>query len=281
MAHMTTIIVLSALPREIKPIQKKYPGEIIEEAGLKIMHYKRGSSHVFSAYGGMGTTNIAAAAQTLLTVARYETVCKESQGRIDALIFTGIAGNLNARLGFGDVVIGRTLVYEDTDTAIIAEDPPFLETFKSTPELVDIAHEILVRAGAQEVANNAHTPDAAAAMYTPAGIRNSPAEIDDHTSELRRHRFTVGTLATSNLFSTQPDILTRIINEDYADAEEMEGTAVAHVCAKNGVDVLVIRAMSNDCGQSYEQLELREDDLNTAAYIAASIADDVVEKVLL
>ncbi|WP_165496180.1 5'-methylthioadenosine/S-adenosylhomocysteine nucleosidase [Alloscardovia theropitheci] len=274
---MTTIAILSALPREIALIQETYPGEVLHEGGLDIVHHisENTKTHIFSAFGGMGTTNIAAATQTLITVARYIT-----HSAVDALFFNGIAGNLNAHLGFGDILLCEKLVYEETDSDIIAEDKPYMKTFASTPKLLALAEEFLIEQGTTKIRNNASIHNAAQLMYTEQGIRLAPAEIDNHTDNLSTHRFTVGTVATSNLFSTEPDILTQIITRDHADAEEMEGAAVSHVCHKNGVPHLVIRSMSNDCGEPYEQLDSREDDLNTSARLAAKVTIGVVEKIL-
>ncbi|WP_018143103.1 5'-methylthioadenosine/S-adenosylhomocysteine nucleosidase family protein [Alloscardovia criceti] len=275
---MKTIAILSALPREIALIQERFPGSVVREGGLNIMHHVAGDVHIFSAYGGMGTTNIAAATQTLITVARFLASTPE------ALIFTGIAGNLNARLGFADVVLAQKLVYEETDTQIIAEDPPYQEVFGSTPRLVQFAQEFVQNHGMTAVENNASTPQAAEKMYPSVDseqtIRAVPQELDAHTEDLAAHRFTVGTVATSNLFSTDYETLTRIITEDHADAEEMEGAAVSHVCMKNGIDHLVIRALSNDCGEAYEDLDQRQVDLNISARVAAHIAVGVVEKIV-
>ncbi|OZG53681.1 phosphorylase family protein [Alloscardovia macacae] len=275
MTRMSTVVILSALPREIALIQETYPGDVLHEGGLDIMHHQDGDVHIFSTFGGMGTTNIAAAAQTLLTVARYEVGAPA-----DALIFTGIAGNLNARLGFGDIALAETLVYEDTDTGIIAEDPPYRETFGSTPELLALAERVARDAGMTFVENNASVLGASGLMYTPSGIREVPSDIDDHTQNLAAHRYTVGTVATSNLFSTEPSVLTRIIDEDHADAEEMEGAAVSHVCYKNDIPHVIIRSMSNDCGESYEALDGRENDLNTSARLAAQVALGVVAELV-
>ncbi|MFD0705329.1 5'-methylthioadenosine/S-adenosylhomocysteine nucleosidase [Alloscardovia venturai] len=276
---MTTIAILSALPREIALVQDAYPGTVINEGGLDIMHYHNGDNHVFSAFGGMGTTNIAAAAQALLTVASFTSTTPQ------ALLFTGIAGNLNARLGFGDIVLARSLVYEQTDTAIIAQDPPYMESFSSTEKLLNEAAQILRSRGVSEVASNevfndSGSESAARAMYTADGIRSVTPDIDNHSEALNNHRFVIGTVATSNLFSTDAATLTGIISDDNADAEEMEGAAVAHVAAKNGVDVLITRAISNDCGESYEQLDGREDDLNVAARLAAQVTIAVADTLL-
>ena len=59
---------------------------------------------------GMGKVNAACAAQLLVT--------KFGAG---ALIFSGIAGNMTDKIGVGDVVIGKTLLYHDAERRMIAE----------------------------------------------------------------------------------------------------------------------------------------------------------------
>ena len=59
----------------------------------------------------------------------------------------------------------------------------------------------------------------------------------------------------------------------------MEGTAAAHICAKNNVPFLAIRAISNQCGESYESLDDHQTDLVDAAQAAASIGLDVINMV--
>lgn len=268
---MITIAILSALRREIKPVQAVFPGEIIHEGGMDIVHHVDNARgiEVYSAWGGMGMTNSAAATQALLTVAHP-----------DALFFTGIAGNLNANLTVGDVVLGQRMTYEETDTTIIAEDAPFTQEFASDPQLIAYAQEILDDAGAARVEANSMYSDAASRMYgrgegyTPQGIRcdNKGEGMSDISKlSLTDCRYCVGSITSSNLFSTDPQVLSEIIEQRHADAEEMEGTAVVHVCAKNRVPAVVVRSVSNDCGEPYDELDSKELELNVSAFMAASV----------
>lgn len=109
-----------------------------------------------------------------------------------------------------------------------------------------------------------------------AGLRTS---FKDLLGEGER-RFVCGTIATSNQFNTDPAVLENIRTMIYADCEEMEGTATAHICTKNNVPFLVIRAISNQCGESYESLDNHQNDLVDAARAAASIALDVIDMVV-
>ena len=44
-------------------------------------------------------------------------------------------------------------------------------------------------------------------------------------------------------------------------ASSMEGAAIAHIAAKNGVDCLVLRAISDNCDEAYDAICEREFDL--------------------
>ena len=61
----------------------------------------------------MGTVNIAATTQHLIDA-----------DQPDAVIFSGIAGNLNTHLHINDVVLGGTLRYLDTDMRLVGQWKP-------------------------------------------------------------------------------------------------------------------------------------------------------------
>lgn len=63
-----------------------------------------------------------------------------------------------------------------------------------------------------------------------------------------------------------------------ADCAEMEGAAVAHIAAKNGVDCLVLRAISDNCDESYDELCAREFTLDGYAKTASSITLAIVRR---
>ena len=105
-----TIAIIGALEKEVRQIYAEVDhGTVAEEAGLKVVGGEYHGFNLVATVAGMGTVNAAAAAQHL--VSRYGA---------NALIFSGIAGGLNPALHIGDVVIGETLRYIDTDTALIA-----------------------------------------------------------------------------------------------------------------------------------------------------------------
>ena len=163
-----------------------------------------------------------------------------------AVVFSGIAGGLNPKLHIDDVVIGKRLRYLDTDTALIAESAPGLEEFGSTPALVDIAVDVLAERGFVDASTNA--------VASNEGTK----------------QFLVGTIATGNRFVTGA-----AMRNDAIEA----GAAIAHVATKNGVDCLVLRAISDTCDEAYDAICDREFDLFEYARVASDITLDIVRRI--
>ena len=81
----------------------------------------------------MGTVNIAATTQHLIDA-----------DQPDAVIFSGIAGNLNTNLHINDVVLGGTLRYLDTDMRLVGQFKPGtadrpIEEYHSDDRLLELA----------------------------------------------------------------------------------------------------------------------------------------------
>ena len=106
---MHTVAVLSALQKESLAFFE-LPGEkSLRHCGVEYAERDVSGVRVVAANGGMGTINSAASAQFLID--RFGP---------DALLFCGIAGSLNPRIGQGDVVVGARLECLDSDMQIIA-----------------------------------------------------------------------------------------------------------------------------------------------------------------
>ncbi|BDR52386.1 5'-methylthioadenosine/S-adenosylhomocysteine nucleosidase [Bombiscardovia nodaiensis] len=157
---------------------------------------------VAATVGGMGTVNIAASAQYLIDSYHPQ-----------ALIFSGIAGNLNTDLHINDVVLGGTLRYLDSDMRMIAQFAPQTADFHSDARLLKLADAALADMGIKHI---------------------------------------VGTIATGNYFVDTPEKTAEVKEQTGADAVEMEGAAVCHVAARNHVPALVIRALSDNADTDYE-----------------------------
>ena len=170
-------------------------------------------------------------------------------------MFSGIAGGLNPKLHINDVVIGKCLRYLDTDTALIAESAPGLEEFVSTPALVDVAAAVLAEHGFVDTS------------------------ADENSAEKDPKQFLCGTIATGDRFVTGDAMRNAAIEATHADCVEMEGAAIAHIAAKNGVDCLVLRAISDNCDEAYDAFCEREFDLDEYARTASGITLDIVRRI--
>lgn len=262
-----TIAIIGALEKEVRQIYAAVEkGTVVDEAGLHIVGGEYHGFTVVATTAGMGTVNAAAAAQHLI-----------STYHANAIIFSGIAGGLNPQLHIGDVVIGEHLRYLDTDTALIAESAPELEEFASTDFLIDLAEETLRAHGyidASLTGNAAADPETLAAARADADatlFRRNNAGTEPQ-------QYLRGTIATGDRFASGCEAKAAAIAATQGDCVEMEGAAIAHIAAKNGIDCLVLRAISDNCDESYDALSSREFDLEEYAASASSLVLSIVRR---
>ena len=205
---MKTVAIIGALDEEVALIAKSL---------THVTHTAKGSLDIVSGtvdsfgsdvikvaatVGGMGLVNAAATTQLLI-----------DEIAPDAVIFSGIAGNLNTHLHINDVVLGGTLRYLDSDMRLIGQFAPKTEEFHSDGHLLDVADRALSQMDITHI---------------------------------------VGIIASGDYFVDTPEKTQQVVRETGADAVEMEGAAVAHVAARNEVPALVIRALSDNADTDYE-----------------------------
>lgn len=234
---MTAIAIIGAMDEEVANIATALSNvTVTEEAGVKVvrgtLETNKGTAvNVAATVGGMGTVNIAATTQHLIDA-----------DQPDAVVFSGIAGNLNTNLHINDVVLGGTLRYLDTDMRLVGQwkpgtaDAP-VEEFHSDDRLLEVADEALANAGITHI---------------------------------------TGIIASGNYFVDTPQKVEEVIRLTGADAVEMEGAAVAQVAARNNVPALVIRALSDNADTDYEVF--KEFDISEYADTAARLAVDIVKR---
>lgn len=261
------IAIIGALEKEVRQIYAAVEkGTVADEAGLHIVGGEYHGFEIVATTAGMGTVNAAAAAQHLI-----------SAHGANAIIFSGIAGGLNPTLHIGDVVIGERLRYLDTDTALIAESAPELEEFASSDFLVELAEQTLRAHGFVDAAI-AESEDA-----DPEALAAERASADAtlfrrNNTDAEPQRYLRGTIATGDRFVSGVEAKAAAIAATQGDCVEMEGAAIAHVAAKNGIDCLVLRAISDNCDESYDALSSREFDLEEYAKSASSLVLSIVRR---
>ena len=225
---MTTIAIIGAMDEEVAHIAESLSSvTTAHHAGLNLtegtFEGAAGTLRVAATVSGMGTVNAASATQYLI-----DTYAP------DAIIFSGIAGNLNRELRINDVVLGKTLRYLDSDMRLSGQSAPGTDEFHSDPHLLDVADAALDSMGIHHIR---------------------------------------GVIATGNYFVAGDELVANVKEQTGADAVEMEGAAVAHVAARNDVPALVIRALSDEADVEYEEFRTFDitDYANVAARLVLNI----------
>ena len=117
--------IMGAMPDEVDQLCAKLENVTVELYGG--VEYHRGTlagKQVVVCCAGMGKANAAATTQVLIT--RYGA---------EKIIFSGIAGNMTSKIGIGDVVIGKTVLYHDAQLDMICQNPPYLKEYAGDPAL--------------------------------------------------------------------------------------------------------------------------------------------------
>lgn len=137
----------------------------------------------------------------------------------DAVINCGIAGALRHGLQVGDIVIGKDVVEYDMDTTEFGDRPGLLEI--GTEHMVEIPCSQALCAGLSRVC-----------------------------TEIRAGHAVLGRIATGDRFVSDRKERLRIAEAFGADACEMEGGAIGHVCRLNNVPFAILRSISDSMEQN-------------------------------
>jgi adenosylhomocysteine nucleosidase len=171
---------------------------------------------------GIGKVNAAMCAQTLI-----------SEFSASAIVNTGSAGGLDAGLSVLDMVVCTDAVQHDFDTTIFGY--PFGQVpgtaspfFAADPALRALAHSAFSRVA---------------------------AGADGH--EGFNGKMIEGRIASGDAFVNDVKVRDLIVSRFSPACVEMEGAAIAQVCAANGVPFIILRSVSDlagkDAGMSYDE----------------------------
>ena len=145
-------------------------------------------------------------------------------------IFSGIAGNMTSKIGIGDVVIGKTVLYHDAQLDMICQNPPYLKEYAGDPALIAAAEKACAEAGVKAL---------------------------------------TGKIATGDLFVGDSETKAAIEAKCAPDCVEMEGAAVSQIAAKNDVPCVILRAMSDNADEDgHEVLVVKK--FSIAEYVATA-----------
>ena len=173
-----------------------------------------------------GIGKVAAATTAALLIDRFDA---------QALLFTGVAGGLHADVAVGDVVVARTLLQHDLDASPLFPryEVPLTgrSRFEADTALADALAEAARRCLASDAPAHAAGPAAGPAALWPAG---RPRRVHEGLI-VSGDRFVSSAAESARLRADLPEAL----------AVEMEGAALAQVCADFGRPFAVLRSISD------------------------------------
>lgn len=214
------LAVVGAMHEEMRALLPLLGAAVTSERGGRTFH--RGTLHghdLVLVRSGIG--KVAAAATAALLVDRFD---------VRAVVFTGVAGGLGAGIAVGDVVVATSLLQHDMDAS-----PLFPR------------HEVPLT-GRSRFAVDAGLADALAAaaarcLAAPASIAPAAtlAALGIGRPSLHRGLVVSGDRFVSS--AAQSDALRADVPD--ALAVEMEGAALAQVCADFGCPFAVLRTISD------------------------------------
>lgn len=197
--------IMGAMPDEVDQLCARLSGvEVQQYAGVEYHQGRLGDKEVVVCCAGMGKANAAATTQVL---------CGKFGAQ--AIIFSGIAGNMSEEIGIGDVVVGKEVCYHDAEVSMICQSAPFLKSYTGDPALVQAALDACAALGVKAIA---------------------------------------GRIATGDTFVGDGATKVVIAEKVHPDCVEMEGAAVSQIAARNGVPCVVLRAMSDNADESGHEL---------------------------
>jgi adenosylhomocysteine nucleosidase len=246
-----TIGLICAIPQELEHLRVRLDDvKTVAVAQLRFDEGTLDGHRVVLVGAGMGKVN-AAIVTTLLA----------GQFGCRAIVFSGVAGGLDPALHIGDVVIADRVVQHDAgliENEVLQRYQAGHVPFINPTEALGFStnHDLLSRVRQHlEHATVASLPRA-------AGGRDRPPRI------------VYGTVLTGDQFLHCETTRERLAQETGGQAIEMEGGAIAQVCAVFGIPWLVIRALSDLAG--------RDSSIDFAAFAegVAAVSADIVRQIL-
>lgn len=239
------IAIVSALHEELSAIDALLEGRSLQQRGGCSFHRGRlQGREVLLVLSGIG--KVAAATTATLALDAFG---------VQALLFTGVAGGLAESAQVGDVVVARELLQHDLDVS------PLFPRY------------VVPSAGRDRFAADAVLADALAAAAAEVLAQPHPALQRFGIGTVRCHQ---GLVASGDRFvstAAESDALRAALPD--ALAVEMEGAAVAQVCAAFGRPFAVLRTVSDRADDS-AHVDFRR----FIAEVAAEYSRDIVAAAL-
>ncbi len=131
---------------------------------------------------------------------------------IEYVMNVGTAGSLNENIEIGDVVIGEKLVQHDFDITAAGREKGYIT-------------------------------DVGKYFYSDKNLIEKTKQTIENMNE--NFNAFIGTIATGDIFVQDINVKDSIKKQFNADCTEMEGAAIAQVCALDNIPYIVIRSISD------------------------------------
>lgn len=229
---MKKIGIIGAMDIEVAGL--KADMEIKREVRKAKMNFCEGvlkGREVVVVKSGIGKVNAAVCTQILV-----------DEFQVDAVINTGIAGSLNAKIDIGDIVISTDVVHHDMDAVNFGYEPgqiPQMDVFSFAADetLAKLAEEACL-------------------------------EVNPEISVFH------GRIVSGDQFVADKAVKERIVNLFHGYCTEMEGASIAQAAYLNEVPFVILRAISDKADDSASE------DYPTFEKKAAQHCINLVEKLL-
>ncbi|MEX2460895.1 MAG: 5'-methylthioadenosine/adenosylhomocysteine nucleosidase [Paenibacillaceae bacterium] len=194
--------IIGAMTEEVEHLQEKMTvTQTFRHAGIPFTEGNFGSKSIVVCKSGVGKVNAAMCTQALIDFFK-----------VDAVVFTGVAGALDPDLNIGDIVISTDCMQHDMDVTALGFARgiiPYQETS------VFVADSILSELAYQ------------------ASMKLYPKQTKK------------GRILSGDQFIADRDKVHALFDELFGACTEMEGAAAAQVCVTNEIAFVIIRSMSD------------------------------------
>ena len=205
---MKTIGIIGAMEVEVAILKEKMEDvRIIKKASMDFYEGILAGKKVVVVRSGIGKVNAGICAQILADVFS-----------VDAIINTGIAGSLNAKIDIGDIVLSTDALQHDMDATGFGYEPGVIPRMETSTFIADEKLRKLAKECCERVNPDIHV------------FEGRVVSGDQFISDKAKKEFILNTFA--------------------GDCTEMEGAAIAQAAYLNQIPFLIIRAISDKADDS-------------------------------
>ncbi len=205
--------IIGAMDEEVSKLKEVLEEtEVVKKASMEFYQGKLYGVSVVIVKSGIGKVNAGICAQMLVDL--FD---------VTAIINTGIAGSLNAKINIGDIVLSSDTLQHDVDAVAFGYELgliPRMDTlsFKADEDLINLARK----------------------------------ECEEVLQEINAF---VGRVLSGDQFISNKDKKEWLINTFNGDCVEMEGAAIAQTAHLNNIPFLIIRAISDKADDSAADID--------------------------